>query len=242
MNRLPKIGYKWEVSHKFNVFLKQTSGMLNVASFVFNPFQENTYLLHDETLDCVVVDPGCYEKEEEQELAEHVEKAQLNVVMILNTHCHIDHVLGNAFVKDRFNVPLYIHSIEEPYLRAVSSYASNYGFFQYRESTPDGFLSEHEEIRFGNQKLKILFTPGHSPGHVVFYHAQSKKLIGGDVLFYNSIGRTDLPGGNGSTLIESIHNKLFTLPDDVTVYPGHGQETTIGFEKRTNPFCGLTVR
>lgn len=216
--------------------------MLEVTRFVFNPFQENTYLLHDETLACVVVDPGCYEKEEEQELVQYIDAQQLNVVMILNTHCHIDHVLGNAFAKDHYKVPLYIPKLEEPYLRAVSSYASNYGFYQYRETNPDGFLTEHQEIAFGNQKIKVIFTPGHAPGHVAFYHAESRKLLGGDVLFYNSIGRTDLPGGNGATLIESIHNKLFTLPDDVIVYPGHGQETTIGFEKRTNPFCGLTVK
>lgn len=216
--------------------------MLEVTRFVFNPFQENTYLLHDETLACVVVDPGCYEKEEEQELVQYIDAQQLNVVMILNTHCHIDHVLGNAFAKDRFKVPLYIHKLEEPYLRAVSSYASNYGFYQYRETISDGFLTEHQEIAFGNRKIKVIFTPGHAPGHVAFYHAESRKLLGGDVLFYNSIGRTDLPGGNSTTLIESIHNKLFTLPDDVIVYPGHGQETTIGFEKRTNPFCGLTVK
>ena len=216
--------------------------MLKVVNFVFNPFQENTYLLYDETRACVVVDPGCYEKEEEQELEDHIAAEQLDVVMILNTHCHIDHVLGNAFVKERFKVPLYIHPIEEPYLRAVSSYASNYGFFQYKETSPDGFLEEHRQISFGNQKLDVLFTPGHSPGHVVFYHPESSQLLGGDVLFYNSIGRTDLPGGDGPTLIESIHQKLFTLPDNVTVHPGHGPKTTIGFEKRTNPFCALTVK
>lgn len=216
--------------------------MLKVVSFVFNPLQENTYLLYDETRECVVVDPGCYEKEEEQELEQHIASAQLNVVMVLNTHCHVDHVLGNAFVKERYRVPLYIHKIEEPYLRAVPSYASNYGFFRYSDATADGYLSEGEDIAFGSQKLKVLFTPGHSPGHVVFYHEESRQLIGGDVLFYNSIGRSDLPGGNSSALIESIHNKLFTLPDDVTVFPGHGPETTIGFEKRTNPFCAITAK
>lgn len=216
--------------------------MLTVTNFEFNPFQENTYLLYDETGACVVVDPGCYEKEEEQELVDYITAAKLDVVMILNTHCHIDHVLGNAFVKERFKVPLYIHEIEVPYLRAVASYATNYGFFQYRETSPDGFLTESNDITFGDQTLKVLFTPGHSPGHVVFYHAESQQLLGGDVLFYNSIGRTDLPGGNGPTLIESIHQKLFTLPDEVTVYPGHGPKTTIGFEKMTNPFCAITAR
>lgn len=216
--------------------------MPEVVSFVFNPFQENTYLVYDETGACVVIDPGCYEKHEEEELVSHIDAAGLNVVMLLNTHCHVDHVLGNAFIKERYNVPLYIHPIEEPYLRAVSSYASNYGFFRYHAATPDGFLSEDQTIQFGDTTLTVLFTPGHSPGHVVFYHEESLTLLGGDVLFYNSIGRTDLPGGNANALIESIHNKLFTLPDAVTVYPGHGPTTSIGFEKRTNPFCALTVK
>ncbi len=216
--------------------------MPEIASFVFNPFQENTYLVFDETGECVVIDPGCYEKYEEEELVRHIDDAGLRVVMLLNTHCHVDHVLGNAFIKERFNVPLYIHPIEEPYLRAVSSYAANYGFFRYHAATPDAFLSKDQPVHFGNTTLKVLFTPGHSPGHVAFYHEESLSLLSGDVLFYNSIGRTDLPGGNGSVLIESIHNKLFTLPDDVTVYPGHGPTTSIGFEKRTNPFCAFTVK
>lgn len=216
--------------------------MPEIVSFVFNPLQENTYVVYDETGACVVVDPGCYEKHEEEELAHHIEAAGLRVVMLLNTHCHVDHVLGNAFIKERFDVPLYIHAIEEPYLRAVSSYAPNYGFFHYREATPDAFLSEDQPVQFGNTTLQVLFTPGHSPGHVAFYHEESLSLLSGDVLFYNSVGRTDLPGGNGSILIESIHNKLFTLPDAVTVYPGHGPTTSIGFEKRTNPFCAITVK
>ncbi|HNC29726.1 MAG TPA: MBL fold metallo-hydrolase, partial [Cyclobacteriaceae bacterium] len=159
---------------------------------------------------------------------------------LLNTHCHIDHVLGNAFVKRKFNVGLFINPIEEAMLRAVKSYASNYGFFQYEDSVADGFLTEKDVVEFGEQRLKILFVPGHSPGHLAFYDQHSRSLIGGDVLFENSIGRTDLPGGNFNTLIASIHEKFFTLPDDVTVYCGHGKETSIGFEKRTNPFCAIT--
>src|SRR5690606_37092954 len=216
--------------------------MPEIVSFVFNPFQENTYVVYDETGECVVIDPGCYEKHEEDELVQHIEDAGLRVVMLLNTHCHIDHVLGNAFIKDRFKVPLYIHAIEEPYLRAVSSYAPNYGFFRYRATTPDAFLTEGESVKFGNTELKVLFTPGHSPGHVVFYHEESLTLLGGGVLFYNSIGRTDLPGGSANALIESSHTKLFPLPDAVTVYPGHGPTTSIGFEKRTTPFRALTVK
>jgi glyoxylase-like metal-dependent hydrolase (beta-lactamase superfamily II) len=214
--------------------------MLQVKKFVFNPFMENTYVLYDETHESVIIDPGCFEKEEENELTEFINTNTLVVKQLINTHCHIDHVLGNAFVKRKFNVALSIHAVEEPMLKAVKTYASNYGFPQYQDSTPDSFLSEGEMVSFGNQKLEILFVPGHSPGHVAFYHRESNVLVGGDVLFANSIGRTDLPGGNFDTLINSIHQKFFTLPDDVTVYCGHGSETTIGYEKRTNPFCALT--
>lgn len=214
--------------------------MLEVKKFTFNPFAENTYVLFDETKECVIIDPGCYEKEEQQELVSFIESNKLVVKKLINTHCHIDHVLGNAFVKRKFSVQLYVHPIEEAMLRAVKSYASNYGFHQYEDSTPDAFLTENDTVDFGNQTLKILFVPGHSPGHIAFYDVAGKILIGGDVLFENSIGRSDLPGGNFNTLINSIHEKFFTLPDDVTVYCGHGEETSIGFEKRTNPFCAIT--
>jgi len=215
--------------------------MLQVEVFVFNPFQENTIVLYDETKDCVILDPGCYELDEKTELTEFIRKNGLHVKMLLNTHCHIDHVLGNSFVKETYKTKLFIHRHDEFVLRAVSSYASNYGFPQYDPATPDGYLEDGTDITFGNQKFSILFVPGHAPGHVAFYNDKAKVLIGGDVLFRNSIGRTDLPGGNFDTLIQSIHEKLFTLPDDVTVYPGHGPETTIGFEKKNNPFCAVTT-
>lgn len=214
--------------------------MLQIKKFTFNPFAENTYVLFDHTKACIVIDPGCYEKTEQQELTAFIDSNNLVVKKLVNTHCHIDHVLGNAFIKRKYNVDLFIHPHEEPILRAVKSYASNYGFFQYEDSMSDKFLTERDSLEFGEQKLQILFVPGHSPGHIAFYDAASKSLIGGDVLFENSIGRTDLPGGNFNTLINSIHEKFFTLPDDVTVYCGHGDETSIGFEKRTNPFCAIT--
>lgn len=214
--------------------------MLKIQEFTFNPFQENTYVLYDDTKEAVIIDPGCYEEDEKRELVEFIESNDLKVVKLLNTHGHIDHVLGNSFVKDKFKVNLYIHKIEEPVMRAVKAYAGNYGFPMYQEASIDGYLEEGNSITFGKQQFKILFVPGHSPGHVAFYHENEKVLIGGDVLFQNSIGRTDLPGGNFDTLINSIHEKLFTLPDDVVVYAGHGPTTTIGFEKATNPFCALT--
>jgi glyoxylase-like metal-dependent hydrolase (beta-lactamase superfamily II) len=213
--------------------------MLQIKHFEFNPFQENTYVLYDETRACVIIDPGCSNKQEEDQLKKFIADNNLSVTQLINTHCHIDHVLGNAFVKRTFGVKLFIHKIEEPLLRAVKTYAPNYGFFGYQDTEPDGFISEDDVLQVGNETLKILFVPGHSPGHVAFYHEQSQSLIGGDVLFYNSIGRTDLPGGDYDTLINSIHQKIFTLPDEVTVYCGHGPVTKIGYEKRTNPFCAI---
>ena len=215
------------------------AGMLNVKSFTFNPFQENTYVLYDDTKECVIIDPGCYEKAEEQELANFIEENGLTVKFLLNTHCHIDHVLGNYFVKKKYNVDLCLHPIEEQVLKAVETYAPNYGFNQYSTTSGDSYLKEGEQVLFGDQALEIIFAPGHSPGHVCFYSIPDKILIGGDVLFRNSIGRTDLPGGDHDTLIESIHEKLFILPDDVVVYCGHGPETTIGYEKETNQFCAI---
>jgi len=215
--------------------------MLIVKAFEFNPFQENTYVLYDETKECVVVDAGCYDRTEQQELTEFIKTHQLQVKWLINTHAHIDHVLGLHFAKETFKAPFLLHEIELPYLRAVKAYAPNYGFHLFTETEPDGFLKDGEPVQFGNQSLDVIFTPGHSPGHVVFYHQQEKIIIGGDVLFLNSIGRTDLPGGDFDVLIESIHTKLFTLPDDVRVFPGHGPATTLGHEKRTNPFCALTT-
>ena len=214
--------------------------MLKVKSFVFNAFQENTYVLYDETNTAVIIDAGCYEPGEQEELRSFITDHQLQVRQLLNTHGHVDHVLGNDFIKRTYNLGPYLHPLDEPVLRSVKTYAPNYGFHQYSEVLPEGYLAEGDEIIFGHQKMKVLFVPGHAPGHVAFYNEAAKVVIGGDVLFYNSIGRTDLPGGNYDTLINSIHHQLFTLPDDVTVYPGHGPKTTIGYEKRNNPYCALT--
>lgn len=216
--------------------------MISVQSFVFNPFQENTYVVYDETNEGVIVDPGCYDAHEKRELADFVNDNGLHVKMLLNTHCHIDHILGNAFVKEKFNVKLYVHATEEFVLNAQKILAPHYGMHLYQESKPDAYLKEGDVVEFGNQKFSVLFVPGHSPGHLAFYNEKEHLVLAGDVLFQNSIGRTDLPGGNFNTLINSIHQKLFTLPDDVIVYPGHGSETSIGIEKRTNPFCALTPR
>jgi hydroxyacylglutathione hydrolase len=210
--------------------------MIEIKKFTFNPFQENTYLLYDSTGECVIVDPGCYDQAEQKQLAAFISQHKLKVIALLNTHCHIDHVLGNKFVKDTYNVKLLLHKEDEQQLRAVKVYAPNYGFHNYAEAEADGYLTEGEEFKFGNSVLEVLFVPGHAPGHIAFYNAAQKICIAGDVLFRESIGRTDLPGGNHATLISSIREKLFPLSDDVVVYPGHGPSTTIGHEKKFNPF------
>jgi glyoxylase-like metal-dependent hydrolase (beta-lactamase superfamily II) len=209
---------------------------MTVSGFTFNAFSENTYLLHDATKQCVVIDPGCYDKAEQQALKAFVEAQGLQVVLLLNTHCHIDHVFGNQFIIDTYQVPFLIHEADLSVLRAVPTYAPSYGFPLYNPAEPTGFLTPGQPVSFGDTTLEVRFAPGHAPGHVVFYHAPTETVIGGDVLFQGSIGRTDLPGGNYDTLIESIKTQLLTLPDSVTVYPGHGPATTIGAERRSNPF------
>ncbi|QNF31717.1 MBL fold metallo-hydrolase [Adhaeribacter swui] len=207
-----------------------------VTSFTFNAFAENTYVLHDETKTCIIVDPGCYDKSEQQTLVDFIKTEGLQVTQLVNTHCHIDHVLGNKFVADTYKVDLAIHKTDLPTLRAQAVFGPSYGFTKYEELLPAHYLQEGQVLQFGKTELQILFTPGHAPGHVVFYHEASQQLIAGDVLFHRSIGRTDLPGGNYQTLIQSIKTQLFPLPDSTKVYPGHGPTTTIGEEKKFNPF------
>lgn len=210
--------------------------MATVNFFTFNPFFENTYVLHDSTGECVIIDAGCYTAVEKNELADFIKSNSLKPVMLLNTHCHIDHVFGNRFVADKYNLlPIY-HQNEVPVLNAVANYGPSMGLMV--DELPEGkeFLKEGQSISFGNTTLELLFTPGHSPGSISFYNRAEGYLVSGDVLFRQSIGRTDLPGGNFEVLIESIRNVLFTLPDETIVHPGHGELTTIGYEKMYNPF------
>jgi glyoxylase-like metal-dependent hydrolase (beta-lactamase superfamily II) len=210
--------------------------MIKVESITFNPFQENTYILSNASNECLIVDPGNSNPDENNQLVHYIEASGYKPKKIINTHCHIDHVLGAAFTRMHFNIEFCIPENEREVFEAVKSYAAPYGFPMYASSTIDALLHSDDIIRLGEDELKIIDVPGHSPGHVVFYHETQKILIGGDVLFRDSIGRTDLPGGDHNTLISNIRNRLFTLPDDVVVYPGHGPETTIGYEKIHNPF------
>jgi hydroxyacylglutathione hydrolase len=210
--------------------------MIKVQSFTFNPIQENTYVLYDETGECVIIDPGCYDDQERQELVNFIHVKDLKPVHLLNTHCHLDHIFGNAYVAKTWKLKLSIHKKDLPVLAAFLQSAKLYGMNAEPSPDPEIFLEEGDKIKFGNSELEIAFTPGHSPGSITFFSRTDKFMIAGDVLFYGSIGRTDLPGGDFQTLINSIKEKLFPLGDDMQVYSGHGPATNIGFERQNNPF------
>lgn len=209
---------------------------MKLASYTFNDFYENTYILHDDTGACVIIDPGCNSFEEEAKLTYFIESNGLKPERLLNTHCHIDHVLGNLFISNRYNLSLEIHSGEQIVLDFVPQMASMYGIPFKGNPIDIKYIEVNQDISFGNTVLQVLFTPGHSPASISFYHKESKTLIAGDVLFEGSIGRTDLPGGDYNTLIQSIKDQYYPLGDDVLVYPGHGPATRIGQERLRNPF------
>ena len=211
--------------------------MASVVSFTFNPFQENTYLVIDDSKDCAIFDPGCFDAGERQILQQYIDSENLRPVRLINTHCHIDHVLGNQFVHNTYKLPLEIHKGELPVLESCVQVAQFYGVpYDQVSPAPGRFIEEGEEVQIGNTTLKALFTPGHSPASLSFYCEEDQFLIAGDVLFFESIGRTDLPGGDHATLIQSIKEQLFPLGGGVQVYPGHGPATSIGYEKDHNPF------
>jgi hydroxyacylglutathione hydrolase len=212
--------------------------MIQIHSFTFNPFQENTYVLGDETGECVIIDPGCYSEEEKEELAGFITSQGLNPVKLLLTHAHIDHVLGNNFLCGKYNLKIEMNAIEKELLKSAELYGEMWGIKVEPSPAPEVFLEEGDEVKFGKSILQIIFTPGHSPGSICFYNTEQKFAIAGDVLFYGSIGRTDLPGGDYDKLIKSIKEKVFPLGDDFKIYPGHGPSTTIAHEKKSNPFVG----
>ncbi len=210
--------------------------MIKVEKFVVNPLGENTLVVSDESGKCILIDPGYYYGEEQDEIKYYLERNNLEPEKIVNTHCHFDHIMGVEFTRDEFKIPFYAHADDAFWIERAVQQANTFGFQMSPVQPIDHFIAEGEKLSFGNTELDIIHIPGHSPGHVVFYSQADKVLIAGDVLFYGSIGRTDLPGGNYNDLISNIKNKLFILPDDTKVYCGHGPETTIGFEKNNNPF------
>ena len=210
--------------------------MLVVKSFTFSPVQENTYVLYNEQKQCCIIDPGCYFPAEKDELKTGIEKAGLTPVLLLNTHCHLDHVFGNKFVHDTWGLDLHIHEKEKPVLDFAPLSGERWQLPFDNYDGPLVYLQEGNFIKIGDDALEIRFTPGHSPGSISFYSAESGFIIGGDVLFNRSIGRTDLPGGSMETLMDSIRTQFFTLPDETKVYSGHGPVTTVGYERGNNPF------
>lgn len=210
--------------------------MISIHYFTFGPFDENTYILYDETKECIIIDPGCYDNRERSELADFIQQNELKPVKLLNTHCHLDHIFGNGFVADKYNLKLEMNKNDQIVLDSYLTVAGIYNLQAQPSPAPSVYLEEGDIVNFGNSSLQIVFTPGHSPGSITFYNTEQKFMIAGDVLFNGSIGRSDLPGGNHNALINSIKTKLLALGDDYKVYSGHGPTTNIGHERKTNPF------
>ncbi|HOK59993.1 MAG: MBL fold metallo-hydrolase [Tenuifilum sp.] len=210
--------------------------MIAIKQFVFNPFQENTYVLYQPQGEAIVVDAGCSTESEFQELLDFVHSQNLTVKCLINTHCHIDHILGIDKLKKQFGVKAFAHIDDFPLLQMAPAHAMM--FWLYLETVPaiDETLSHGDMIELNGDSIKVIHTPGHSRGGLCFYAEQERFILTGDTLFNLSIGRTDLAGGNYETLIKSIREQLMVLPDDVIVYPGHGNSTTIGIERASNPF------
>jgi hydroxyacylglutathione hydrolase len=215
--------------------------MLQIKAFTFNDFQENTYILYDETKECIIIDPGCNTAAERDILADFISHKKLIPVRLLNTHCHLDHVFGNAFVAEKYNLGVEIHIKDLAMLQNYQMVCARWGVvldeISGKQPAPSRFMEDGELITFGKDTtLEVIFVPGHSPGSVAFFCKEQGFVISGDVLFYGSIGRTDLPGGNHAVLIESIKTRILPLGDAITVYSGHGMKTSVGFERRNNQF------
>lgn len=210
--------------------------MIYIESMTFNAFQENTYIVYNDNNDAIIFDPGCNNQSEREVLISFIDRKKLKPLRLINTHCHIDHVLGNKFISEKYGLRLEAHKLEAPVLASGVTVSTMYGIPYVESPSIEIFLNEGEELTLGDESFEMLLCPGHSPGSLCFYHSSSKTLIGGDVLFQNSIGRTDLPGGDYDTLINVIKEKIFSLPEDTVVYSGHGPSTSVGYEKKNNPF------
>lgn len=210
---------------------------MTIKTFTFNPFQENTYLVYDETNEAVIIDAGCLQNAEKQSIKKFLDDNKLTLKRVINTHLHLDHQFGNKFIYNTYGIKPEASIEDEFLLDNVIAQARSFGF-PIEEDAQDlgGYITENQEIKFGNSTLVSIHVPGHSPGSLAFYSEKDGVIFSGDVLFQGSIGRTDLPQGNYATLILSITKKLLPLPDSTIVYCGHGPSTTIGFEKKNNPY------
>lgn len=210
---------------------------MNIKTFTFNPFQENTFILYDETKECIIIDPGCYQENEKKDLLSFIKDEGLKPVKIINTHCHIDHILGNNFCAKEWGLKLFVHEKEISHLENSKGIANMYGIDNYQESPmPEYLLKDGDIVSFGKTECVVIFTPGHSPGHICLHYSPANILMSGDIIFQGSIGRTDLPGGDYDTLISSITKRIFPLAEETKIYCGHGSMTNLGFEKNHNPF------
>jgi len=210
---------------------------MNIKLFVFNPFQVNTYLLISEDNECILIDPGCFEQEENERLIAYLGENNLVLKRVLNTHLHIDHSFGNSFIFQKYGIGAEAHQADEFLLDNMNRQAELFGFAKVENVTPLGnYLNDGDKINVGDIELEVLHVPGHSPGSLVYYAPKNGCVFVGDVLFQGSIGRTDLAKGNHKELISNIRAKLLTLPDETVVFSGHGPKTTIGEEKRYNSF------
>lgn len=210
--------------------------MIHAVKFVFNPFQVNTYLIYNGSKEAFVVDPACYDDSEKKVLSDYIDRQELTVKSIINTHCHIDHILGVEYLRKKYKTEFWCSEEDQFLIDNSEAQGDFFGFKVEKPSKPDRYLNEGEYLNLGGDKIQIYHIPGHSPGSLVFYLVKEKKVITGDVLFAGSIGRTDLPGGDYQILVNGIVEKLLRLNDDVEVLPGHGPASTIGQEKLTNPF------
>lgn len=210
--------------------------MLHIKTFTFNPYQENTYIIYNDEKECIIVDPGMHNYQEEEVFKSYVEQQNLKPIALINTHGHIDHVLGNRFIYETYGLMPQFHELELPLVVQVQNYAPQMGIRYEPSPIPETFLKETDQLKIGDETLSLIFAPGHSPGHLCLYSKDHGFLIGGDVLFHRSIGRTDLPGGNHQQLLNSITQNIYSLPEETVVYPGHGPSTTVGEEKQMNPF------
>lgn len=210
---------------------------MKIKKFTFNPFWENTFLLWDElSNEAVVVDPGMSSEEEEEEIKSFISTNSLEIKYMINTHCHLDHLLGCRYIKDVYGPVYYIPEKDLSLFHNAGKQAEMFGIKMKSLPKPDGFLSENDNLILAKESISNLFTPGHTPGEFCLYVEDSKFCITGDVLFKESIGRTDLYGGDYNLLISSIKTKLLSLDEEVVIYPGHGDESTIGYEKKHNQF------
>ncbi|MFW5821206.1 MAG: MBL fold metallo-hydrolase [Bacteroidota bacterium] len=210
--------------------------MIEFKTFVFNPFAVNTYVIYNSGADGYIIDAACSDENELKQLIEFTEKESIQVKGLINTHCHVDHILGVEYLRKYFNTEFLCAQEEQFLIDSSVAQGQFFGLKVNKPSNPDRYISEDDILNLNDSKIQIFQVPGHSPGSLVFYLGDEKKLFCGDVLFSGSIGRTDLPGGDFKTLVDGIKNKLMVLDDDVMVYPGHGPSTTIGDENFLNPF------